>query len=139
MRINTSGLAYSPCQRNRAGIVEILSLAVFYCQLCAGSHAAIILHALHDFQRTGRKDVFVFQQLAPIFNGKAGVKVCAIPTGGIRSGIFLRVIPADVKTDIDSQRLQLRIGIASIGQLRLEEIHQLGVLFKGRTNLVIEF
>ena len=47
-------------------------------------------------------------------------------------------MPADVETDVNGQRLQFCIRIAGIGQLRLEEIHQLGIFFKGHADFIIE-
>ena len=138
VRRDAGGLTNSSCQCYRARIIEVLCLAVFHSKLSAGSHATIILHALHDFQRTRRKDGFILQQLAPILNREAGIKVCAIPAGSIRSSILLRVIPADVETDVDGQSLQFRIRIAGIGQLRLEQVHQFGILFEGHADFIIE-
>ena len=47
-------------------------------------------------------------------------------------------MPADVETDVNGQRLQFCIRIAGIGQLRLEEIHQLGIFFEGHADFIIE-
>ena len=52
--------------------------------------------------------------------------------------ILLRVIPANVETDVDGQRLQFRVGIAGISQLRLEQVHQFDILFESYADFIIE-
>ena len=56
----------------------------------------------------------------------------------MRDYILLRVIPADVETDIDGQRLQFRVWIASVSQLRLEQVHQFGIPFEGHADFIIK-